>query len=83
MAEDIRRRHGAEVRYLVQDLADTELARILQEATADLEVGIIVYNAAYVPTGRFTEMDLDSLEQLVRVNVQGPVTTVRALVPAM
>lgn len=38
---------------------------------------------AYVPTGQFTEMDPDSLGQLVRVNVQGPVTTVRALVPAM
>ena len=83
VAEDIRCRHGVEVRCLVQDLADTELARILQEATADLEVGIIIYNAAYVPTGRFTEMDPDSLEQLVRVNVQGPVTMVRALTPAM
>ena len=83
VAEDIRCRHGVEVRCLVQDLADTGLARILQEATADLEVGIIVYNAAYVPTGQFTEMNPDSLEQLVRVNVQGPVTTVRALVPAM
>ena len=83
VSEDIAHQHHVEVRCLVQDLADAGLAQILQEATADLEVGIIVYNAAYVPTGRFIDTDIESLENLVQVNVQGPVTVIRTLVPAM
>ena len=83
VSEDIRHRHDVEVRCLVQDLAGTGLAQVLQEATAGLEVGVVIYNAAYVPTGRFLDTDPEDLEKLVRVNVQGPVTMIRALAPAM
>ena len=83
VSEDTTRQHNVEVRCLVQDLADARLGQVLQEATAGLEVGVLIYNAAYVPTGRFIDTDLESLENLIRVNVQGPVTTVRTLAPAM
>ncbi len=83
VAEDIQHQHKIEVRCLTQDLADTGLAQILQEATVDLEIGIVIYNAAYVPTGRFIDTDPESLEKLIRVNVQGPVTAIRTLAPAM
>ena len=83
VAEDLQHRHKVEVRCLVQDLADAGLAQILQEATAGLEIGVVVYNAAYVPTGRFIDADPESLERLIRVNVQGPVTAIRTLAPAM
>ena len=83
VSADITRQHNVEVRCLVQDLADARLGQVLQEATAGLEVGVLIYNAAYVPTGRFIDTDLESLENLIRVNVQGPVTSVRVLAPAM
>ena len=83
VSEDIKHRHNVEVRRLVQDLADHRLARVLSDATDGLDVGIIVYNAAYVPIGRFLETDPESLEHLIQVNVQGPVTVVRTLAPAM
>lgn len=83
VAEDLERRHDIEARCLVQDLADAGLAQTLQEATAGLEIGVVVYNAAHVPTGRFLDTGPESLDRLIRVNVQGPVTVIRTLAPAM
>lgn len=75
--------HGVDVRVLVLDLSSPALAGSLSDATADLEVGVIVYNAAYVPVASFLELEDDALEQLMGVNVQGPVTFLRALLPSM
>ena len=83
VAGDLRQHHGIKVRCLVHDLGASGLARALQEAVTDFEVGTLVYNAACVPTGRFLDEDPESLEALVRVNVQGPVTAIRTLAPAM
>ena len=83
VSEEIRQQYQVEIRCLVQDLGDTQLAGVLREATEGLEVGMLVYNAAHVPTGSFLDTDPESLQQLVRVNVQGPVTAVRTLAPGM
>ena len=83
VSEEIRQQYQVKIRCLVQDLGDAQLAGMLREATEGLEVGVLVYNAAYVPTGSFLDTDPESLQQLVRVNVQGPVTAVRTLAPGM
>ena len=83
VADRLRRDHGIEIRVLVLDLASPKLAETLSSATADLEVGVIVYNAAFVPVARFVELEDDALNQLLHVNVQGPVRFLRALLPSM
>ena len=65
------------------DLASPELRRTLADATADLDLGVIVYNAAFVPVAGFLELEDDALDQLMRVNVHGPLTFLRALLPSM
>ena len=67
----------------MQDLADAALPAILAEAGTGLDIGVLVYNAAFIPVGRFVDLEQEALEQLVRVNVQGPVTVLRTLLPAM
>ena len=83
VADRLRHDHGIEVRVLVMDLASPELRRTLADATADLDLGVIVYNAAFVPVAGFLELEDDALDQLMRVNVQGPLTSLRALLPPM
>ena len=83
VADRLRRDHGIEIRVLVLDLASPKLAETLSSTTADLEVGVIVYNAAFVPVARFVELEDDALNQLLHVNVQGPVRFLRALSPSM
>ena len=83
VAERIRGVHPVEVRTVVADLSDPDLATLLSEATQGLEIGTLVYNAAHVPVGRFVETDPASLAMAVDVNVRGPVTAARCLLPAM
>lgn len=83
VAARLRNEHGVEVRILVLDLANADLGRALSDATADLELGVIVYNAAFVTVAGFLDLEDDALDQLLHVNVQGPVRFLRALLPPM
>jgi short-subunit dehydrogenase len=49
VADGIRSRTGAEVRTLAVDLATEDAAETVIEATADLEVGLLMYNAGADP----------------------------------
>ena len=83
LAERLHADHGVETRCLVFDLAGQDVAAMIGKAIADLDLGILIYNAAYVPVGRFLGMGQADLEQVVRVNVRGPLLLARSLLPAM
>ena len=51
--------------------------------SAELDVGVVVYNAASVPIGPFLDNSDEAVQHAVDVNVRGPLRTVRTLVPAM
>jgi short-subunit dehydrogenase len=57
-ARSVRRAHGVGVRTLAADLADPDVAWRVREAVAGLEVGLLVYNAAVAPAGRFLAVDV-------------------------
>ena len=75
--------HQVEVRCLVADVADPTAAETLADAVADLDLGIIIYNAAYTSVGPFAEAPEEDIERVVDVNVRGPLRVLRTLVPAM
>ena len=83
LAQHLRANHGVETRCLVFDLAEQDAVASIGSAVSDLDLGILVYNAAYVPVGRFLDVGEEVLEQVVRVNVRGPLLLVRALLPGM
>ena len=83
LAQQLRQQYGVEVRHMALDLADPELSGKLAPAVADIEVGVLVYNAAVSQMGRFVTMEEDALERMIRVNVSGPLTFLHALLPAM
>ena len=82
-AEQLTPEHGVEVRCVDLDLANPEFANGLADAVVGLDVGIVIYNAAYTPLGPFLETSDEEISRAVSVNVYGPMRTVRALVPAM
>lgn len=83
VARDVRTRHRVEARCLAIDLADPDLLGTLVEAMAGLEVGVVVYNAAFVPVGEFADTDHSDLQRVARVNVLGPLTVLNAVLPPM
>lgn len=61
---------GAEVRTVAVDLSQECAVAAVAEATADLEVGLLCYNAGANSHGRpFTEGDLAAFRQVVDVNL--------------
>ena len=71
-ADEIRSRHGVEVRTVALDLAAPDAIARLVDETDDLEVGLFVYNAGSDDrmTG-FLDRDLDGQLGLVRRNCAG------------
>ena len=52
LAAELRARHGIETRCLPADLTGDDLDRRVADATDDLEVGLLVYNAGAVHGAR-------------------------------
>ena len=71
-AQAIASAAGVEVRRLALDLAREDAPAVLEKEFADLDVGLVVYNAALAPTGRFLEIPLEEQLGAVDVNVRGP-----------
>ncbi len=83
VAGRLRAAHKVDVRCVTLDLASADFTVKLADAVADIDLGIVIYNAARIPIGSFLDMDEDVLEQVERVNVRGPLLLARALLPAM
>ena len=68
-ADEIRQKHGVEVRTLALDLSRVDALAELAQATADLEVGLLVYNAGGDErSAAFLDQELDLHLALVRRN---------------
>ena len=83
LAGRLHAEHRVESRCVVLDLAAQDFAETIGNAVAGLDLGVLIYNAAYVPVGRFVEIEEEALDQAIRVNVRGPLLLTRALLPAM
>jgi uncharacterized protein len=83
VAQRIRGAAKVEVRAEVFDMARPDLADALVALTADLEIGLGVYNAAYAPIGDLVTRPVDELLRVVDVNVRGPLVLARTLAPQM
>jgi hypothetical protein len=74
---------GARVRTLVLDLARADVAEAVAAATADLALGLVVYNAAIGTVSPFLELTPANIQAMLDVNCRAPMLLVRALAPAM
>lgn len=83
LAAETRETFGVEVRCLDGDLADRSFLDGLEAACADVEVGLLICNAAQAPIGEFASRDPGDLTRVVDVNVRAPMVLLRAFLPGM
>jgi uncharacterized protein len=83
VAEDIRKSANVEVRTETIDLARPDLPAALEALTANLDIGLAVYNAAHAPIGELASRPMDDLTRVIDVNIRGPLTFARTLAPKM
>ena len=82
LAEKLSTSEGIETKIAAFDLGD---ASAIENFTTGLniDVGLLVYNAAYAPVGSWTDMSTNDLMRVVDINVAAPLLLARQLAPAM
>jgi short-subunit dehydrogenase len=73
------RARGVEVRVAAGDLGRSDLKNTAVELTADLEVGLLVYNAAHSVLGPFVDQPLEDHLAVIDVNCRGPLALCHVL----
>ena len=64
----LARRHGVDYRAVGVDLSDPGMLTPIAEATADIDVGLLVSNAGAALPGPFLDSDLQAQRAVLRVN---------------
>jgi short-subunit dehydrogenase len=72
LARELAAQAKVQVRCVPLDLARADAAALLEEKVTDLEIGLLVYNAALAPAGTLLEIALDEQLRAIDVNVRGP-----------
>jgi len=72
LAADLRVRYKVDVRTLAADLAQADVLAAVQSVTADIDVRLLVYNAAYSTIGAFIDRPVDEHLRVIDVNCRAP-----------
>ena len=70
----LRREYAVEVRAVALDLARDDLAVALEGALGDVEIGLLVYNAALSMIGPYFDISLEDHLREVAINCRAPMT---------
>ncbi len=73
-AARLKEKHATEVRVLPLDLARADSGEVIAEATGDIEIGLLVYNAAISKIGLYFEIALEDHLAEIAVNCRAPMT---------
>src|SRR5579883_2571153 len=74
LAERLAKQYEIQTRALALDLAEPEALDALVAATQDLDVGLLIYNAARSAIGPFLATPLEDHLTEIAVNVRAPMT---------
>jgi len=68
----LEHRHGVSVRVVVADLTEPTAVEQIEDATEDLEIGVLVPNAGVEMSGEFVETDRQANARMVQLNIAAP-----------
>jgi uncharacterized protein len=84
VAAQAREQHGVQTRVVVQDLTDPDAGARIADATEELDVGLVIYNAgASDRTSMFLENEFEYSFKPIRLDCIGPTALARQFGPAM
>jgi uncharacterized protein len=77
-AERLRQKHAIDITAFAADVADYESVK-KQLTALNLDIGLLVYDAAYAPIGLFETVTEEQLERATAVNVKAPLLLAKLL----
>jgi short-subunit dehydrogenase len=72
VAEDLQSDYSVRTRVVPVDLSQGDFLPVIKQATADLQVGLLVNNAGIATTGRFLDNDVTAELTMVHINNCAP-----------
>jgi short-subunit dehydrogenase len=81
-AAELRKKYSADIIAYPVDLGDFDAVKAFVGAL-NVQIGLLVYNAAYAPVGLFRDLEEEQLARIVLVNVKGPLLLARLVLPKM
>ncbi len=72
LADDIQTRYNVTVKPIQQDLAAPDMLENIQSQTNDIQIGLVVYNTAYMLIGSFFDHAMENQLRHIDVNCRGP-----------
>ena len=83
-ASQLRAAHAVRVHTVAADLAEPQTYdELLPTATAGMQIGLLVANAAHAPVGPFLGLNGPEIHRTLRVNCDAPVRLARTYLPFM
>ncbi len=79
LASQLSKRYNVQIKTIVVDLSALDAAEQILRDTNDLEVGLLIYNAAFSAIGPFLERSLDDHFKEIHTNIHAPLKLVYLL----
>jgi short-subunit dehydrogenase len=83
LAAELKEKYAIKARVLIMDLGSATLSASLKSALRGIEIGLVVYNAAFSNIGGFLDRSLEDHYKLAAVNCLGPLTICHELAGQM
>jgi uncharacterized protein len=83
LAAELSAQHGIQARAVEVDLARPGFVAVLEEATGDIDVGLLVNNAGFGDKGPFLGSDIDMLVRMLDTNCRAPLLLTHAIAPRL
>lgn len=83
LAAKLRAAHGVDVRICTVDMAERAAPRALLDATADVDIGLVVSNAGYSIKGDYAANDADDMADMLMVNCNMPMQLAHGFIPRL
>jgi uncharacterized protein len=72
LAEELQSRHAVSVRVVAADLSSDDFLALIERATQDVQVGLLVNNAGVATAGTFLDNALEAELALLHLNTRAP-----------
>lgn len=83
LAAELAGQHGTQARAVEVDLARPGFVSVIEQATADLDVGLLVNNAGFGDKGPFLGTGIDTHVRMLDTNCKAPLILTHALAPRL
>lgn len=83
LSEELRDAAGIDIRTVRLDLTIWDFIQQIREATADIDVGLVVNNAGALVMGRFLESSIDDEISQIDLNVRAPMIIAHEFAPRL